>query len=42
LARLQIDVSSRQFAVYENITVEDVDRDIADLKSVGVLGVGHR
>ena len=35
LARLQIDGFLKARGVYEDTTIEDVDRDIADLKSLG-------
>ena len=35
LARLQIDGFLKEHGVYEDITIEDVDQDIADLKSLG-------
>jgi hypothetical protein len=35
LARLQLDGFLKAHSVYEDITIEDVDRDIADLKSLG-------
>jgi len=35
LARLQIDGFLKAHGVYEDISLEDVNRDIADLKSLG-------
>jgi hypothetical protein len=35
LARLQVDGFLKAHGVYENITLDDVDRDIADLKALG-------
>ena len=35
LARLQIDGLLKEHGVYEDTTIGDVDRDIADLKSLG-------
>jgi hypothetical protein len=34
LARLQIDGFLKAHGVYEDITIEDVDRDVEDLKSL--------
>jgi hypothetical protein len=34
LARLQIDGFLKEHGVYEDITIKDVDEDIADLKSL--------
>ncbi len=33
LARLQLDGFLKSHGIYENITIEDVERDIADLKA---------
>jgi hypothetical protein len=35
LDRLEVDGFLKSHGVYEDITIEDVDRDIADLKSLG-------
>jgi hypothetical protein len=35
LSRFQIDGFLKAHGVYQDITIEDVDRDIADLKSLG-------
>jgi hypothetical protein len=35
LGRLQIDGFLKSHGVYQDITIEDVNRDIADLKSLG-------
>jgi len=35
LGRLQIDGFLKAHGVYQDITIEDVDRDVADLKSLG-------
>ena len=35
LGRLQIDCFLKEHGVYENVTIEDIDQDIADLKSLG-------
>jgi Uncharacterised protein family (UPF0175) len=34
LARLQIDGFLKEHGVYEDVTIEDVDHDVADLKSL--------
>ena len=36
LARLQIDGFLKAHGVYEDVTIEDIDHDIADLKSLGL------
>ena len=36
LARLQVDGFLKAHSVYEEVSIEDVDRDIADLKSLGL------
>jgi hypothetical protein len=35
LSRLQIDGFLKSHGVFQDLTIEDVDRDIADLKSLG-------
>jgi hypothetical protein len=35
LARLQIDGFLKAHGVYEDVTIEDIERDLADLKSLG-------
>ena len=34
LARLQIDGFLKAHGVYEDVTIEDIDRDLADLRAV--------
>jgi hypothetical protein len=35
LARIQIDGFLKAHGVYEDVTIEDIERDLADLKSLG-------
>ena len=35
LARLQIDGFLKEHGVFEDVTIKDVDHDVADLKSLG-------